>query len=138
MAAPGAFPWGSCGQFRPMTKEPLPVTSPLHFDILTATPRDVIRRSMAMHPTLFAEAMEAAARTHGQYAASPIADRRAARIAAGCHDDCTQVADWIRDDDLAAIMAELRFWIPALNVAFRLQCIPASYHGAIACRAESR
>lgn len=104
-------------------------------DYMTATPREVIARSIAMHPSLYADAMRDAAKTHRHYAAS-VHRADVASIAKRLALACELAADKIEADDVEAILfIGADCWISALNVACKLQCVPPSLRGDIAARA---
>lgn len=94
---------------------------------ITLRARDLIAQSILMHPSLFAEMLETAAKTHRDYATLQInlGDRnRVARIAQGLADSCLQAAAFVRDDDITAIMNDLASASSCVVIAKRLQCLP--------------
>jgi len=94
-------------------------------------PRDIIRRSIVMHPTLLAEALDRAAATHRAAAASMMS-RQACQAAHKLAHDCADAANALRavgdvdalTDDFMA--AGLGVWTSVLIQAARLQCLPQS------------
>lgn len=105
-------------------------------DFLTATPREVIARSMLMHPALFAEVMRSMARLHGTYAANTHSSE-AARIANDCQSACACVAHLIDENSIDGIMLHISRWVPALDTALKLQIVPRSVWADIAARGEA-
>lgn len=103
-------------------------------DYMTATPREVIARSIAMHPSLYADAMRDVARMHRQHAAN-MASYDAISVTKRLALACELAADKIEADDVEAILfIGADCWISALNVACKLQCVPPSLRGDIAAR----
>lgn len=91
------------------------------------TVAEIINQSIAMHPTLYAEALTNVAHEHRAYAHKThnlIAHRTAMRLAAAAF----EAASMVRNDQDAMAMLESKHgmdnWLTALNVAARLQCIP--------------
>lgn len=99
--------------------------------------KDIIERSILMHPSLFREALIAQAETHDDYA-KLTTDKRAAQGASASRAACLRAYDWIGRDDLsdgeraACIAAECGPMVIALNVACKLQCLPAHVRTAAA------
>lgn len=97
------------------------------------TARDIIVRSLVCHPSLYAEALAEARRTHAQ--ARDIASMHqvretAARLAAAAQvmaHDAARCADTAEAEALAQAWVTHRgpdYWATALNLAARLQCLP--------------
>lgn len=101
-------------------------------DYLTATSRDVIARSIAMHPSLFIDAMHDSAQIHRDHARDMSGHSRA--IALRMADAAEIVARHIAAEDIDAIMSEIRYHVPALGRALKLQCVPRSLWADIASR----
>lgn len=109
-------------------------------DYHTATMADVILRSLAMHPSMLADAMEQAARAHtaAQYAMA--ADTVASNAAGGLAADAHTVTLLIRGGHLcdadAARIGRLSFGrqIMLFTAAAHLQCLPHHVMRSIAER----
>lgn len=96
------------------------------------TPRDVIGRSLTMHPTLLAESLEHARSVHIP-ASNVMMDRPAQRIVVSMADSCAMAANAIRngadDATLELIMSDTAAWGAALLAACKLQCLgPGAAH----------
>lgn len=103
-------------------------------DFLTATPREVIQRSITCHPSLYRDAMLEAVASHSSYAAISH-DKTAAEIAARLGKECRFVAECIESENTDAIIrGGMDSWISALSIAFRLQCVPHSLRADIVAR----
>lgn len=118
----------------------------MQIDFMTAKPRDVIARSIALHPSLFADAMRATAKTHNAAretfrAAGRRPDYQACQAATRLANACNRVADLVEGGESNAapqIMAGgMDSWVSALNVAARLQCLSPALVADIASRADS-
>lgn len=117
-------------------------------DFLTATPREVLTRSLILHPSLFAEGLAQVQRDHGKArelyrAAGPSPDAGACQTATRHHDAARKCIEWAQQLDASdaaqkMINAGAPYWRPALDVACRLQCVPVSLVADIAARAPAR
>lgn len=87
------------------------------------TARDIIARSMLLHPSLFSEAMDSLATLHRDFASKTFSPD-AAKAARDLADACKMAAMFVRDATLDKIMESLRYSIPALSAAGKLQCLP--------------
>lgn len=87
------------------------------------TARDIIARSMLLHPSLFREAMDSLAKVHRDFAAQTY-NNAAAKAARDLSDACKMVSTLIYDGNIDSIMESLRYSIPALSAAGKLQCLP--------------
>src|SRR5262249_16465129 len=99
-------------------------------DYMTATMADVTLRSLQLHPSCLAAAIDVAARTHIAAADGMVGDKTARDIARGLEFDAMTVVGLIKHDkltDLASIR-ELSFGrqIMLFGAAAKLQCLP--YH----------
>ena len=93
-------------------------------DFLTCTMRDVIARSVACHPSLFAESLENTARIHHEFCVTTM-DKTATRIALDMRAACLAAAVSARDDNVDAIISHGRTsMICAFTAAMKLQCLP--------------
>jgi hypothetical protein len=95
-----------------------------------ATAAQIIRRSVVCHPSLFAEALQSATDTH-RAAAALMTNHQSRNVALKLEGACRSMKNWIAcgeyepDDTVASIMAgSFDYWISALNIAARLQCLP--------------
>lgn len=91
---------------------------------LPKTAFELIARSVAMHPTAYAEAVANMARDHRAWAARTYRGD-VAEIARDMADACDMVVRNIEADDVDVIVLEDCQRIPAVTAAARLQCIPA-------------
>ena len=99
----------------------------MQIDFMTATPKDVIERSILMHDSVLAENLRRSAIEHRAYAANPThCDQTVPGIAMGMAKQCERAAILVEDGNVNAIMREMSLWIPTLNLACRLQCVPMS------------
>ena len=90
-------------------------------DFMTCSADDVIARSLRLHPSLYAEALFAAANTHTQAAALMVHDATAREFAKRCAADCYNVALAVGRGHLGTLSFGER--IQAFTVACRLQCV---------------
>jgi len=90
-------------------------------DFMTCSADDVIARSLRLHPSLYAEALFAAANTHTQAAALMVHDATAREVAKRCAADCNNVALAVGRGHLGTLSFGER--IQAFTVACRLQCV---------------
>lgn len=109
-------------------------------DYQTATMADVVLRSLQMHPSWLADAMEHAAKVHSEAARVMVADKTASNIAVGMACDAQTVVHMIRQGDLCdattARISELSFsrQIMLFGAAAKLLCLPHHVVRAIAER----
>ena len=99
-------------------------------DFMTCSADDVIARSLRLHPSLYAEALFAAANTHTQAAALMVHDATAREVAKRCAADCHNVALAVGPPQAPLLTAWINLGtlsfgerIQAFTVACRLQCI---------------
>lgn len=103
-----------------------------------AKAKDIIERSIEMHPTLFCEALNGQAMDHLKYANGTTTSVRSIQGAIASLKACERASDWVGRDDLPAgerascICAECGTMVVALNVACKLQLIPAHVRTAAA------
>ena len=92
--------------------------------------RDVILRSLVCHPTLFADAMTDVANVHANAAsilAHHEAEHTAKRLVNAARTMGVQARTYATNAVLDSICrGGMDYWITALNVAGRLQCLPHS------------
>ena len=90
--------------------------------------RDVILRSLTCHPTLFADAMADVAKVHADAASimdHHIAKVTAQRLASAARTMDIQARTYATNAALGVICRSgMDYWVTALNVASRLQCLP--------------
>ena len=93
-------------------------------DIQAMTAVDIIARSIAMHPTLFLEALQARAWEDSCYAA--MRDNAAIKRAVLASSDASiRACDRVRDEDSSGFTEDMGAGIIALGIACKLQCLPA-------------
>lgn len=99
-------------------------------DLSTCSPADIIRRSIVCHPSLYAEALEAATRAHRQAAATMrhhAACAAAERLAKACNAMALILHDYGADGSADTVDLIIEggpdYWISALNVARPLQAL---------------
>jgi hypothetical protein len=92
--------------------------------------KDIIQRSLMMHPTLFIESLQTQAKTHREYAATCFVDG-AKRGARAQERACERIIEWAQRQDLnpeeqalAIVSDGCGPFVVALNAACKLQCIP--------------
>lgn len=100
------------------------------------TAREIIARSILMHPSLFRESLIAQAELHDNYA-NLTTNVRAAQGAAASRAACLRAYDAIGMDDADAIVADCGTMVIALNVACKLQCLPPHIRTAAAVEWEA-
>jgi hypothetical protein len=112
----------------------------MEIDYNTCSMDDVIRRSILLHPLLFASAMRDVSRIH-QHAAGTLSyrDTEAKRIAIRMCDDACNVANAIDGIDHAGIGTDPAGWsfsarIMAFSAAARLNCLSFANAQYIAAR----
>ena len=102
-------------------------------DYETCTALDIIERSIVMHPTTFADVVEAQEKQHRAYGAGlpdTLHGRTTARAVKSMADACRIVVGAIKsgDGDAAAtsriIASDTGPLVVALNAACKLQCLP--------------
>jgi hypothetical protein len=103
-------------------------------DLNTATMGDVIARSCAMHPTLFADAMRNARAVHTGFM-HVTRDHAAFRAAQGMakHLDAMEKA-LRRNGSIDPASLEMGARVQAFAIAARLQCIPRNVQDDITAR----
>jgi hypothetical protein len=104
-------------------------------DFLSATMADVITRSAVCHPSLFRDAMLAAAEVHWTCSAETNS-RCVARIALEMANNLRRMAHELEMDDLDVTSLTLGEKVQAFGVARKLQCLPWSLASDIAAREE--
>lgn len=105
-------------------------------DFLSASPADIINRSITCHLSAFVERLRALARQHGEYARTTSC-RDAARIADRLRADINAAADDVElFGECAPIMARgMAAWIPVFQAACDLQLVPRPCRDDIVARA---
>lgn len=94
---------------------------------------DIIERSIIAHPSLFAETLDLQAAEHKRYAANLANGERAKQGALASARACDAAAYHIRGEGGAAqIVKDCGQMVIALNVACKLQCLPAHIRTAAA------
>ena len=88
------------------------------------TASEIISRSIAMHPSLFREALIRQADMHDDYARVSQHNRRAQQGAESSRAACLRAYDAVGAEDVDAILADCGTMVIALNVAGKLQCLP--------------
>lgn len=98
--------------------------------------REIIARSILMHPSLFAESLQARENEDRAYAASRDGrTRQSAEASARAYQRAREFAgrdDLSEEERAACICAETGPAVVALNVACKLQCIPPHIRTAAA------
>ncbi len=108
-------------------------------DFLTASPREVLARSIARHPSVMSERLAHIAADHARFSRNCY-DRTAADIAARMSAECRALARMVDNGGepdsvaLAIIDLGLSHSVQALTVAMELQLVPRSLRGDIAGR----
>ena len=88
----------------------------------TCTMNDVIAKSYLMHPSLFADTLQAAANVHGDYAGRTYS-KQASTIASGMCHDAASVKRMINKGTLDPEALTFSQRIIAFHEAWKLQCI---------------
>lgn len=109
----------------------------MEINFLTCKPRDVIARSIALHPSLYAEELEGLARLHANFAAHCY-DASAAQAAKGLSEDCELAARYAREQRTDRICEALGTLIPAFEAACKLQCVPRNLRADIMARESAK
>lgn len=114
-------------------------------DLSKCSARDVIQRSTTCHPSLFAEALKAASKTHSEYVArldtmprkahTILARTSACLLAKACSDAAHLIEHDADANAPELICADWNMRIVAFTEACRLQCVPPSMRGDIIERA---
>jgi len=92
-------------------------------DIQTMTAVDIIARSIAMHPTLFLEALQARAWDDSRYAATH--DNAAIKRAVlASFNASMRACDMVRAENPHGFACDMGAGIIALGIACKLQCLP--------------
>jgi hypothetical protein len=102
-------------------------------DLNTASMDDVITRSYACYPVLFAETMISVAKVHTDYSCTTY-DKPGARIASGMASNLRRMADDIRTGDFNPASLAFGERIQAFSEACKLQRIPHHVSQTIAGR----
>lgn len=100
------------------------------------TAKEIIARSILMHPTLYRESLIAQATIHDNYSRLT-SNVLAMRSAESQRAACLRIYDSIAAEDVDSIVANCGTMIIALNVACKLQCIPPHVRTAAAVDWES-
>lgn len=90
------------------------------------TAANIIDRSIACHPSLFAHALDTAAKVHSE-ALRTMTFLRAVATARRLEKACITMANAINEQRFSgdeAVIAGPDHWITALNIAVRLQALP--------------
>lgn len=104
-------------------------------DFTTCNMRDVIARSILMHPSLYREAMIRAAEVHDNYSRMTH-DKQAANMAARSRAACLNVYDAIDREDADGIAANFLQKVVAFSEAAKLQCLTPALASDIAKRED--
>ena len=86
---------------------------------------DIIARSIALHPTLFLESLQARAWEDSRYAAT----RESAAIkksVLASFEAAMRACDYVRADESMPFKSDINAGIIALNIACKLQCLPVN------------
>jgi hypothetical protein len=92
-------------------------------DFNTCTAIDVIQRSITCHPSLLADGLRDARKTHANYAAFTTS-RQAADIAKRMAADCDVCIEAVEDERLDIIASDTAYKVIAFGVAARLNLVP--------------
>jgi hypothetical protein len=103
-------------------------------DTYDITMSDVIARSIAMHPTLLADAMRAIAKIHSDAALAMTHDAYAANIARGMAASARASAEALKAGELDIDGLTLRACVQLFSAAARLLLIPIATQKSIAAR----
>jgi hypothetical protein len=87
------------------------------------TAREIINRSILVHPSLFRESLIAQAEMHDNYAALAT-DSRAIAGAESMRASCLRVYDAAGTECIDEVMQNLGDMVVAVNAAAKLQCLP--------------
>lgn len=101
-------------------------------DFQTATMKDIIARSIAMHPSLLVDSMVEISNIHRQY--GQLSTGPTATSARNMAIACEEAIDFIEDGDLDALCANFSAYIQTFEQACRLQCITPATKREIAER----
>lgn len=102
--------------------------------------RQVIERSIEMHPEFLAAHLEGSAASDHLYAAS-LDSVHAKKISEAVHERAEaalRAAQWIRDGDVDALCADFSAKIQTFGLACGLQCIPPWQRQEIAQQEDER
>lgn len=99
-------------------------TGPI-IDLNAATAIEIIRRSILMHPSLFAEALNDRLRQDQEYKIGKIGRaRKAVEATANATSRAISLVEAEDAEDAEAFAVDMAAGIIALNIACKLQCIP--------------
>jgi hypothetical protein len=93
--------------------------------------KEIIARSILLHPSLFRESLIKQAEMHDNYAQLST-DARARQGAEAQRNACLKAYDAVGREDADAIVSEIGPMVVALNVAAKLQCLPPHVRTAAA------
>ena len=85
---------------------------------------DIIARSIAMHPSLFLEALQTRAWEDSRYAATRESETIKKSVLAS-FEATMRSCDYVKSDESAPFKSDMSAGIIALNIACKLQCLPA-------------
>jgi hypothetical protein len=85
---------------------------------------DIIARSIAMHPSLFLESLQTRAYEDSRYAATRESETIKKSVLAS-FEAAMRACDYVRADESLPFKSDMSAGIIALNVACKLQCLPA-------------
>lgn len=85
---------------------------------------DIIARSIAMHPSLFLETLQTRAYEDSRYAATRESETIKKSVLAS-FEAAMRACDYVKSDESAPFKSDMSAGIIALNIACKLQCLPA-------------
>ena len=85
---------------------------------------DIIERSIAMHPSLFLEALQTRAYEDSRYAATR-EDPAIKKSVLASFEAALRACDYVRNEEPMSFRSDMGAGIIALNVACKLQCLPS-------------
>lgn len=97
---------------------------------MTQSARDIIARSIAMHPSLFIEMLTKQTQLHDEYFSSLTASLQGRQGAKTARDHCKAAAAMTRVGNIDGILSDSGPLFVALSVACKLQGLPPSVRTA--------
>ena len=85
---------------------------------------DIIARSIALHPSLFLESLQTRAYEDSRYAATRESETIKKSVLAS-FEAAMRACDYVRADESLPFKTDMSAGIIALNIACKLQCLPA-------------
>lgn len=95
---------------------------------------DIIKRSIDMHPSLFTEALKARQEEDALYAAGRVHEKTIYSAVRASVKAATNALSYVDNENADAFEKDMAAGIIALNIACKLQCIPAHVRTAAALR----